>query len=277
LIQLTAEQQDVVEKNLPLVEHIVKRLMSRFPACYDRDDLVQTGIIGLMEAAGRFDPTKGIAFSTFVGRRIEGAIIDQLRRDDWAPRSVRASERQLEQAEAELMARHGRRPDEETLSQRLELDVAELRRLRARIASASIDSLDRPVGRDEGTSPLGETVADASGLGVEGDLDDRELRGYLRDALSLLPERHRIIIVGHFFEGRSMTELGELLGVTQSRASQLKEDALRMVRQAIRSQYLEPQGEATRSTKREREFTESVRRAKTWRERIVPAQSILVG
>ena len=277
MIQLTAEQQDVVEKNLPLVEHIVKRLMSRFPACYDRDDLVQTGIIGLMEAAGRFDPTKGIAFSTFVGRRIEGAIIDQLRRDDWAPRSVRASERQLEQAEAELMARHGRRPDEETLSQRLELDVAELRRLRARIASASIDSLDRPVGRDEGTSPLGETVADASGLGVEGDLDDRELRGYLRDALSLLPERHRIIIVGHFFEGRSMTELGELLGVTQSRASQLKEDALRMVRQAIRSQYLEPQGEATRSTKREREFTESVRRAKTWRERIVPAQSILVG
>jgi RNA polymerase sigma factor FliA len=279
--QLTVEQQDVVRRNLPLVEHIVKRMMTRFPACYDRDDLVQTGVIGLIEASARFDPTKGIAFSTFVGRRIEGAIIDQLRRDDWAPRSVRASERQLDQAETEL-TRRGSRPDEHELSRRIGLDVAELRRLRARIATASVDSLDRPVGRDDSTGPLAETVADASARSTEGDLDDRELKGYLRDALSLLPERHRIIIVGHFFEGRSMTELGELLGVTQSRASQLKEDALRMVRTAIRDQYLDVdrKGEpapGARPTKRDREFTESLRRARTWRDRIAPRDSILVG
>jgi RNA polymerase sigma factor FliA len=274
--RLTPQQRDVVERNLPLVEHIVKRLMARFPSSYDRDDLVQTGIMGLIEGSSRFDPTKGIAFSTFVGRRIEGAIIDQLRRDDWAPRSVRAGERRLEQAEAELTARRGTRPDERELGASVGMDVHEVRRLRARIATASVDSLDRPLGRDDGAASLSETVADTAGLGVEGELDERELRGYLRDALSLLPERHRLIVVGHFFEGRSMTELGELLGVTQSRASQLKEDALRLIRNAVRAQYLE-QEETDHRTRREQAYTESLRQAKPWRERILPAGSALVG
>jgi RNA polymerase sigma factor for flagellar operon FliA len=274
--RLTPQQRDVVERNLPLVEHIVKRLMARFPASYDRDDLVQTGIIGLIEGSSRFDPSKGIAFSTFVGRRIEGAIIDQLRRDDWAPRSVRAAERQLDQAEAELTARHGARPGERELGAKVGMEVAEVRRLRARIASASVDSLDRPVGRDEGVASLSETIADTAGLGVEGELDEQELRGYLRDALALLPERHRLIIVGHFFEHRSMTELGELLGVTQSRASQLKEDALRLVRSAVADQYRETADDAPK-TRREAAYTESLRTAKTWRERLLPAGSTLVG
>ena len=265
----------MVERNIALVEHIVKRLMSRFPASYDRDDLVQTGILGLIEASTRFDPTKGIAFSTFAGRRIEGSVIDQLRRDDWAPRSVRSGERQLEQAEAEHRARSGGGPvDDSAIGEALGMSVGDVHRLRTRIADASLDSLDRPIGRDDALVSLSETIADLTGLGVEGELDDRELRGYLRDAVGLLPERHRIIIVGHFLEGRSMTELGQLLGVTQSRASQLKEDALRLVRQAIQAQYRDTGAEAPRSTRREREYTESLRQARTWRSRLQPAELI---
>ena len=272
--RLTPPQRQMVERNIPLVEHIVKRLSARFPASYDRDDLVQTGILGLIEASTRFDPSMGIAFSTFAGRRIEGSIIDQLRRDDWAPRSVRAGERQLEQAESELTARRGGvRPDDAELSRVLGVTVTDVHRLRTRIAAASLDSLDRPVGGGDAVTTLSETVADLSGLGVEGELDDRELRAYLRDAVSLLPERHRIVIVGHFLEGRSMTELGALLGVTQSRASQLKEDALRLIREGMRDQYREgdTSDEPQRRTRREAAFTESLRSARSWRSRLQPA------
>lgn len=274
--RLTPEQRQMVERNVALVEHIVKRLMCRFPSSYERDDLVQTGILGLIEASTRFDPSRGIAFSTFAGRRIQGSIIDQLRRDDWAPRSVRLGERQLEQAEAEQRANNGGGPvDDAAISRSLGLQLSEVHRLRTRIASANLDSLDRPVGRDDGLTSLSETIADLTGLGVEGELDDRELRGYLRDAVRLLPERHRIIIVGHFLEGRSMTELGQLLGVTQSRASQLKEDALRLVRQAIRAQYGDGDAEAARPTRRQREYTESLRQAGTFRSRLQERELVL--
>jgi RNA polymerase sigma factor FliA len=268
--RLTSEQQDLVARNLALVEHIVKRLMARFPSTYDRDDLVQAGTMGLIEASTRFDPSHGIAFSTFAGRRIEGSVIDQLRRNDWAPRSVRANERRLDQAEAELTARHGRSPDEHTLASALALDVDDVRTLRTRIARASIDSLDRTVGRDNTGVPLSETIVDDDSSNVELHLDEAELRGYLRDALALLPERHKLVVKGHFLEGRSMTELGELLGVTQSRASQLKEDALRMMRQALRAQYREGDPPTQRVTRREQAYTEAITTASTWRERLSP-------
>jgi RNA polymerase sigma factor for flagellar operon FliA len=268
--QLTSEQREMVERNVPLVEHIVKRMLARFPAGYERDDLVQAGTVGLMEATTRFDPTQGIAFSTFAGRRIEGAIIDQLRRDDWAPRSVRAGERRLEQAEAELTARRGTRPDDRALGTAMGVDAGEVSRLRARIAAATVESLDRSVNRDDTATTLAETVADLAGLSAESEIDERELRGYLRDAVALLPERHRMVVVGHFFEGRSMTELGELLGVTQSRASQLKEDALGMMRRAIEAQYRTRPVER-HTTRREREYTEALRHASPWRARLAPA------
>lgn len=273
--RLTQQQRELVERNLPLVEHIVKRLLSRLPAHSDRDDLVQTGIVGLIEASVRFDPSLGVAFSTFVGRRIEGAIIDQMRRDDWAPRSVRAGARRLGQTESDLRS-SGIRPGEDDIATALGIDVTEVRRLRTRIASASLDSLDRPVSHDDGATTLSETLPDRAGLGVEGDIDERELRGYLRDALALLSERHRLIVIGYFFEGRSMTELGQLLGVTQSRASQLKEEALRLIRNAVRAQY-DGGDDTAHVTARERDYTDSLRRAKPWRERILPAEAALVG
>jgi RNA polymerase sigma factor FliA len=269
--QLTPQQRAIVERNLALVEHIVKRLMSRFPVGHDRDDLIQCGILGLIDASTRYDPSHGVAFSTFAGRRIEGSIIDQLRRNDWAPRSVRAAERQLEQVEAELTAGRGQRPPEQDLAAALGVDVTEVRRRRARVVAAAIDSLDRPVGRGEATTPLSETVADWSSLSVEGELDDRELRSYLRDAVALLPERHRMVIVGHFLEGRSMTELGRLLGVTQSRASQLKEDALRLMREALLAQYREPEAEPPVTTRRQQRYSQEVAGARSWRNRLITA------
>jgi RNA polymerase sigma factor FliA len=144
--RLTPAQSELVSRNLPLVEHIVTRMTTGFPSNYSRDDLVQTGVIGLIEASTRFDPSIGVAFSTFAGRRIEGAVIDMLRRDDWAPRSVRALERRAEAMEYALTSQGRSLPNVTELGEALGVSPEALRRLKGDIhrASARISPTPRP-------------------------------------------------------------------------------------------------------------------------------------
>lgn len=273
-LQLTSIERQTVEKNIPLVEHIVNRLVARFPATHSRDDLVQAGMIGLIDATRRFDPEAGRAFSTFAGHRIEGEIIDMLRRDDWAPRSVRALERRVREAEHQITSRTGSDPSRSALSNMLELRPGQIDQSRRDLAQADVDSLDRPVSDAETSVPLSATVM--SNLApVDEHLDRQEMLGYLRDAVKLLPERHRLVVIGFFFEGRSMTELGEALGVTQSRASQLKEEATRMMREGMLRQYAEGEfEEEKRPTRRQREFNDSLESASTWKTRLQTTQVV---
>jgi RNA polymerase sigma factor FliA len=267
--RLTRAQSDLVKRNLPLVEHIVTRMTSRFPSNYSRDDLVQTGNLGLIEASTRFDPGMGVAFSTFAGRRIEGAVIDMLRRDDWAPRSVRALERRVETMEQALTSAGREMPDAGELGVALGISVDALRRLRADVNRAAVDSLDRAASPIDSHRGLGENLADFVTPLAEEQLDVRELKGFLRDAIGLLPERHRVVVLGYFFQGCSMTELGELLGITQSRASQIKEEALSTIRAALRAQYDEnPVETEGLKARRQAAFNEAVARASSWRERL---------
>ena len=222
---LTPVQRRMVVDNLPLVRHVVGRLTERMPASYSRDDLVQAGALGLIEATRRFDPELGYTFSTFAGRRIEGAVLDMIRRADWASRSVRRDERRLSAADAELQAALGRRPTDQELSESLNIGVERLHGLRADLARARLDSLDRVA--EGGGHPFEAAADDVSRL------ERAETLDRLRSAIDVLPERHRMVIVGHFFEGRSMTELGGLLGVTQSRASQIKAEALARLRSGL--------------------------------------------
>ncbi len=262
---LTDEQRETVLANVPLVEHIVNRVAAGLPASYSRDDLVQTGVLGLISATVRFDPGAGAAFSTFAGRRIEGAIIDLLRRNDWAPRSVRAAERRLNAAAERAALDHS--PTAAELTAELGCSLTELHRLRDDIAKARLDSLDRPVRTDDTPVPLAATVADHRRQAEERVTDD-ELVGYLRNGVAMLPERHRLIIVGFFFEGTSITELGRTLGVTQSRASQLKEEAVRMLREGLRQAYLDPETEParppTKLTERQRAYAKAVADSRPW-------------
>lgn len=274
---LTEGQRKQVMDNVPLVEHIVNRVAARLPSTYSRDDLVQSGILGLISATVRFDPDQGVAFSSFAGRRIEGAIIDSLRRADWAPRSVRAFEKRLSLAEA---ANPGAGSSTELdISRALGVDPADVDRGRADIARSRLDSLDRPVGSEGDVQPLAATISDRV-ASVEDTVGDKELLGYLRRGVGLLPERQRMIIIGYFFEGRTMTELGEMLGVTQSRASQLKDDALRMLRAGLaRADYeAAPETEASpRLTGRERAFTAALADAGPLRDRLAAGQGLSLG
>ncbi|MCP3993193.1 MAG: sigma-70 family RNA polymerase sigma factor [Actinomycetia bacterium] len=266
---LTDEQREMVLTNVPLVEHIVNRIASSLPSSYSRDDLVQTGVMGLITATVRFDSTNGAAFSTFAGRRIEGAILDMLRRSDWAPRSVRAMERRLSDVEDQ-----GPSPRVEAASRQLGVDRSQIERLRQDILKARLDSLDRAIGSEDGSpTPLSATVIDRGDL-VEDIVDDQELVGYLRDGVGLLSDRHRLVVVGYFFEGKTMTDLGTLLGVTQSRASQIKDEALTMLKGALDEVYGNvSDGKSTRSS-RQRAFNQSLVTSRSWRDRLAAGKGI---
>lgn len=278
---LTDEQRATVLANVPLVEHIVNRVSANLPASHSREDLVQTGILGLITATIRFDPSRGAAFSTFAGRRIEGAVIDLLRSADWAPRSVRSMERRLATAEDRRSALQT--ASVERLSRELGCDPEEIHRLRKDIARARLDSLDRPVGADGTTVPLSATIVD-DGERPEELVDEHELLGYLRDGVALLPERHRIVVIGYYFEGRSMTDLGALLGVSQPRASQLKEEALGLLRKGLQGVYREAGGAGSAGTdppaalsNRQRTFVDSVASSRPWRDRLAAGKGISVS
>ncbi|MEM7272276.1 MAG: sigma-70 family RNA polymerase sigma factor [Actinomycetota bacterium] len=271
---LTDEQREMVLANVPLVEHIVNRVASNLPATYSRDDLVQTGIMGLISATVRFDPDAGAAFSTFAGRRIEGSIIDMLRSADWAPRSVRSLERKLH--DAEERAGSLQQASAEALGRELGCDPQQIHQLRRDIAKARLDSLDRSVAGEEAAVPLSATVVDRRRR-AEDIVDDQELLGYLRDGVSLLPERHRTVVVGYYFEGRSITELGQLLGVTQSRASQIKDEALTFLREGIKEAYREPEAAPTPGlTNRQQRYVESVNSSRPWRDRLAAGKGVTV-
>ena len=272
---LTDEQREMVLANVPLVEHIVNRVAINLPASHSRDDLVQTGIMGLITATIRFDPDNGSAFSTFAGRRIEGAIIDMLRSADWAPRSVRAMERRMNKAEESNSTLHS--ASVEALSNELGCEPEQVHQLRKDIAKARLDSLDRPVGGEDAVVPLSSTVIDSRN-GAEEILDQQEMVGYLRDGVALLPERHRMVVIGYYFEGRSITDLGALLGVTQSRASQIKDEALKLLRDGINEVYRDPVVEPeSHLTGRQQLFADSVASSRPWRERVDIGKGVSVS
>ncbi|MGI9596581.1 MAG: sigma-70 family RNA polymerase sigma factor [Acidimicrobiales bacterium] len=270
---LTDEQRAMVLANVPLVEHIVNRVAANLPASHSRDDLVQTGIMGLITATVRFDPDQGTAFSTFAGRRIEGAVIDMLRRADWAPRSVRTMERRMATAEDRRTALQS--ASVERLSRELGCDAAQIHQLRNDIAKARLDSLDRPVGSEDAAVPLSATIIDQRER-AEDIVDRQELLGYLRDGVSLLPERHRVVVIGYYFEGQSITDLGVLLGVSQSRASQIKDEALKLLRKSIQGVYQEPGTKPTPMSSRQRSFADSLAESRSWRERLAIGKGISV-
>lgn len=272
---MDAEIRHRIESNVALVEHIVTRMSAGFPDHIERDDLVQAGMLALVETAGRYDPDRGVAFSTFAGRRIEGAVLDVIRRDDWLPRSVRSKAREISTIEQGLLEKGDTSPTERTVADKADLSVKELSNLRGKIRKGVLMALDRPMTNSDGTSTLADMVpADDAEDALES-LEDREMKAYIRSAIHLLPERHRLVVVGYFLDGKPMDELGTLLGVTQSRISQIKDDALRRIREGLAAQYDEaPQPETTRRRDRSRrEYAKAIAADSTAQDRLEPLVS----
>lgn len=235
---MPADLSEMVEANLPLVKHIVFQVAVHFPRHVDRDELARAGALGLVEAARRYDEARGVPFDRFAAQRIRGAILDAVRAADWAPRSVRTLARKLEGVEQRLATELGRVPSKEEIGEALGMSQSELKRLQDRMFRSVVLALEHETTDEiEKDLTLVDVLVDDRSPEPSAELESRELHGYLRDAISLLPERHRIVVVGYFLEGRTSQELAEFLDVTESRVSQLRSESLLMLQEGIEAQY----------------------------------------
>ncbi|MFM8944895.1 MAG: sigma-70 family RNA polymerase sigma factor [Actinomycetota bacterium] len=218
-----AARDELILQYLPLVRIVARRTAALLPRGLDVDDLVSDGTFGLVDAIDRFDPSRGLAFSTFAVGRVRGAMLDGLRALDWVPRSVRAGARAMEAAIESLERSLGRPPSEAEIAERLGISPEECRRLRAQVDGAVVVPL---VGEEGGADDERPELADADAARSE----DRVL---LTAAIDGLPEREALVVRLHDLLGVTLLEVAGMLGVSHSRAFQIHERALRLLRDAV--------------------------------------------
>ena len=234
----------LVADSLPLVRAVVGSMAHHYPRHCDRDELVAAGTFGLVDAARRFDPSKGVPFERWAVLRIRGAVVDAVRALDFAPRALRSSARDLTAVRETLERELGRTPTSEQVAERMGMPLADLVHLEGRLHRSTVLSLDAPTRDHEGDTTLAAIVLDPGADPLE-ELERRERDSYVADALQSLPDRLKAVLVGYFLEGRTSAELAEDLGVTESRVSQMRTEALTLVREGLAAQYGERTKEQT--------------------------------
>lgn len=217
-----------VEDYAPLVKRIAYHLMVRMPASVLVDDLIQAGMVGLLEAAQKFDASKGASFETYAGIRIRGAIMDETRRGDWVPRSVHRNARRIADASRELEAQLGREAGEKELADHLQVSLEEYRAMLADTAHSRLFSYEESASDDD----AGQPEASASmGLRPPSDATERDaLKQSLARAITQLPEREQLVLSLYYDEELNLKEIGQILGVSESRVSQIHSQAAARLR-----------------------------------------------
>ncbi len=213
----------------PLVKYVAGRLGSGLPAHVDEGDLVSYGLLGLIGAIERFEPERDIKFETYAVARIRGSIIDELRSLDWVPRSVRARAREIERSLTQLEAKLGRAPTDEEIASSLGITEDELQESLLEISRTSIAALDELwTSSSHGGDPVAliDTIPDEESAGPQDAMAHTELREALAEAIAHLPERERLVVTLYYYEELTLREIGEVLGVTESRVSQLHTKAV---------------------------------------------------
>src|ERR671936_784502 len=225
----------------PLVKFIAGRMASGLPSHVEESDLISYGLLGLIGAIERFDLDREIKFETFAVARVKGAIIDELRSLDWVPRSVRARARDVEKAHAELEGELQRSPSDEEMAQKLDITVDEFQESLLEIANSSVLALDDlwtfadPEGGGGQISVL-DTIHDPNAVDPETEAHTSELKDRLADAIESLPERERLVVALYYYENLTLREIGEVLGVTESRVSQLHTKAVLRLKARLQSE-----------------------------------------
>ena len=226
----------LLDRYIGLVHHHAREIVRRTQSL-DLDELVSARTVGLVQALEGFDPSRGLAFSTYAVPRIRGAMLDELRHRDWLPRSVRARSRRLEQVRAALQQRLSRPPTSEELAEALGVDLDTYWRWQSELEGHSLVELDRTAGDGlSGEASLSEAIADAGASEPAARLLEEEGLSRLRAALEVLPERERLVLALYYFEELTLRQIGEALHVTESRVSQLRTRALRRLRDWLSAQ-----------------------------------------
>ena len=220
----------------PLVKYVAGRLGSGLPAHVDEADLVSYGLLGLMSAIDRYDPERDIKFETYAISRIHGSIIDELRTLDWVPRSVRSRAREIERAIRELESKLGQRaPTDEEIAGKVGISTDELEESLVDISRSSIAALDElwSTSSEGDRVSLLDTLEDPESVKPADALDETEMREALAETISRLPEREKLVVTLYYYEELTLREIGEVLGVTESRVSQLHTKAILRLRSRL--------------------------------------------
>jgi RNA polymerase sigma factor for flagellar operon FliA len=213
----------------PLVKYVAGRLGSGLPAHVDEGDLVSYGLLGLIAAIERYDPDRDVKFETYAIARIKGSILDELRAMDWVPRSVRSRAREIERAMTELESKLGRAPNDEEIAAKVGITTDELEGSLTDISRSSIAALDElwtVSGSGGDQIAMIDTIEDTQGPEPQSAFAQTEMREAVADAISRLPEREKLVITLYYYEDLTLREIGEVLGVTESRVSQLHTKAI---------------------------------------------------
>jgi RNA polymerase sigma factor for flagellar operon FliA len=227
-----ATEDRLVREHLNLVRRAVAEISAKMPKHAPRDDLMSAGMCGLAQAARSYDPSRGVPFHAYAATRIRGSLLDELRAYDWASRPVRARARQLELANEKITAKLGRPATTSELAAEMDVTVTSVQGLQQDLHRATVLNYDSMVSNGDGES----IIAGNEDEDPERSILDRERNAYLVDAIRALPERLRTVVIGYFFENRPMQDIGNELGVSESRISQLRAEALELLRDGINSQ-----------------------------------------
>ncbi len=227
----------------PLVKFVAGRMSSGLPAHIEEADLISYGLLGLIGAIERFDPTREIKFETFAVSRIKGSIIDELRSLDWVPRSVRAKAREIESTQTKLEHELGRVPTDREVADALEMSIDDFQESLLQISNSTVIALDElwTVSDSSGDQvSLLDTMKDPNAVDPARELGVSELKDRLANAISRLPEREKLVIALYYYESLTLREIGEVLGVTESRVSQLHTKAVLRLKSRLQTEVEVP-------------------------------------
>jgi RNA polymerase sigma factor for flagellar operon FliA len=231
----TAARERLILHYAPLVKYVAGRVGAGLPQSVEQADLVSNGMFGLMDALEKYDRSREVKFETYALPRIRGAILDELRAMDWVPRSIRFKAREVDKAHAALEAKLGRAPTDPEVAGQLGIELEDLHEIITQISLVSVMALEEVVGSDERGErrSLLDTLADAAGSDPTAALEGQEMRGMLSAAINSLSEREKIVVTLYYFEGLTLSEIGDILGVTESRICQIHTKAVGSLRNGL--------------------------------------------
>lgn len=225
----------------PLVKYVASRVAAGLPQNVEQADLVSYGIFGLIDAIDKFDPARGYKFETYAISRIKGAMLDELRSMDWVPRSVRSKAKRIEQANAKLEAKLGRAASDEELAEALDISVEDLETMLTKISFVGVVALDEMLsGGERGDSvTLGDTIPDR-GAGPVGSFEVEEMRQLLAESINSMSDREKVVLTLYYYEGLTLAEIGQVLGVTESRVCQIHTKSVLRLRSRLMANEYSP-------------------------------------